>query len=87
MYVQVCMCRKLGDNCIQNFHYIVGYTVSNLVLQRRMSLAVKRDFRTYIQQYTTLNENFEYGYPHSSAFRQFHFASRRKPHAMLRYVT
>ena len=41
---------KLGDNCIQNFHlgrYIIGYTVGNLVLRRRVSGAVKRDFRTY----------------------------------------
>ena len=41
----------LGDNCIQNFHlgrYIVGYTVGNLVLRRRVSGAVKRDFRTYM---------------------------------------
>ena len=55
---------KLGDNCIQNFHlgrYIVGYTVGNLVLRRRASGAVKRDFRTYIQQNTSPNENFEYG--------------------------
>ena len=38
--------RILGDNCIQNFHlgrYIVGYTVGNLVLRRRVSGAVKRD--------------------------------------------
>ena len=38
---------KVGDNCIQNFHlgsYIVGYTVGNLVLRRRASDAVKRDF-------------------------------------------
>ena len=38
---------KEGDNCIQNFHlgrYIVGYTVGNLVLRRRASGAVKRDF-------------------------------------------
>ena len=44
----------LGDNCIQNFHlgrYIVGYRVRNLVL--------KRDLQTYIQRYTSLNENFE----------------------------
>ena len=42
----------LGDNCIQNFHlgrYIVGNTVGNLVLRRRVSGAVKRDFRTYIR--------------------------------------
>ena len=37
----------LGDNCIQNFH-LGRYTVGNLVLRRRISGAVKRDFRTYI---------------------------------------
>ena len=60
----------LGDNCIQNFHlgrYIIGYTVGNLVLRRRGSGAVKRDFRTYIRRYTSPNENFEYDYPHSNA--------------------
>ena len=65
---------KLGDNCVQNFHlgrYIVGYTVGNLVLRRRSSGAVKRDFRTNIRQYTSPNENFEYGYPHSNALLQF----------------
>ena len=34
----------LGDNCIQNCHlgrYIVGYTVGNSVLQRRVSGAIK----------------------------------------------
>ena len=59
-----------GDNCIQNFHlgrYIVGYMVGNLVLRRRVSRAVKRDFRTYIRRYTSPNENFEYSYPHSNA--------------------
>ena len=64
----------LGDNCIQNFHlgrYIVGYAVGNLVLRRRPSVAVERDFRTYIRRYTSPNENFEYGYPHSNALLQF----------------
>ena len=53
---------NLGDNCIQHFHlvtYMVGYTVGNLVLRRRASGAVKRDFRTYIRPYTPQNENFE----------------------------
>ena len=62
------------DNCIQNFHlgrYIVGYTVGNLVLRRRASGAVKRDFRTYIRRYTSPKENFEYGYLHSNALLQF----------------
>ena len=64
----------LGDNCIQIFHlvrYIVGYTVGNLVLRRRASGAVNRDFRTYIRRYTSPNEKFEYGYPHSNALLQF----------------
>ena len=64
----------LGDNCIQNFHlgrYIVGCTVGNLVLQRRVSGALKRDFRTYIRRYTSPNENFEYGYSHSNALLKF----------------
>ena len=64
----------LGDNCIQIFRlgrYIVGYTVGNLVLRRRASGAVKRDFRTYIRRYTSTNEKFEYGYPHSNALLQF----------------
>ena len=47
--------------------YIVGYTVGNIVLSRRASRAVERDFRTYIRRYTSLNEKFEYGYPHSNA--------------------
>ena len=66
---------KLGDICIQNFHlgrYIVGYTVRNLVLWQCASGAVKRDFQTYIRRYISPNENFEYGYPHSSAFLQLH---------------
>ena len=65
---------ELGENCIKNFHlgrYIVGYTVGNLVLWRRISGAVKRDFRTYIQRYTSPNENLKYGYPRlSSALQQ-----------------
>ena len=64
----------LGDNCIQNVHlgrYIVGYTVGNLVLRRRVSGAVKRDLQTYIRRYTSPNENFEYGYPHSNALLTF----------------
>ena len=64
----------LGDNYIQNFHmgrYIVGYTVGNLVLWRRVSGAVKLDFRMYIRRYISPNENFEYGYPHSNALLIF----------------
>ena len=42
--------QELGDNCIQNVHsgrYIVGYMVGNFVLRRRVSGAVKRNFRSY----------------------------------------
>ena len=35
-----------------------------------MSGAVKRDFRPYIQRYTSPNENVKYGYPHSNALLQ-----------------
>ena len=33
--------------------------------------AVKRDFGTYIRQYTSQNENFEHGYTHSNALLTF----------------
>ena len=66
---------NLGDNCIQNFHlgrYIVGYTVGNLTLRRRVSGAIKRDFRTYILRYTSPNEKkIKYGYPHINALLTF----------------
>ena len=35
----------------------------NHVLQLRSRVAVKLNFRPYIQQYTSPNENFEYSYP------------------------
>ena len=64
-------CRvNLGDNCIQNVHlgrYIVGYMVRNFVLRRRISGAVKHNFWPYNQWYTSPNEHFECGYPHSNA--------------------
>ena len=46
-------------------------SVGNLVLRRRVSGTVKRDFRTYIRRYTSPNEKFEYGYPHSNALFTF----------------
>ena len=79
----------LGDNCIQNFHlgrYIIGYTVGNLVLWRRVSEAIKRDFLTYIRQYTSSNENFEYGYPHSNALLTFSFKKTVKMYLLRLYV-
>ena len=46
--------------------------MGNLVLRQCASLAVNRDFRTYIRRYTSPNENFEYSYPHSNALLPFH---------------
>ena len=79
------------DNCIQNFHlgrYIVGYTVGNLVLRRRASGGVKRDFRTHIRRYTSQNDNFEYGYPYFNALLQFELKLELcKPHKAARHST
>ena len=84
-------CIKLGDNCIQNFHlvrYSVRYTVGNLDLRRHASRAVKRDIQTYIRRYTSPNENFENGYPHSNALLQFPLKLKRcKPHKAARHPT
>ena len=53
-----------------------------------MSGAVKRDFPLYIRRYTSANENFEYGYPHSNAFLQFRLKmERNKPHKAARHST
>ena len=41
--------------------------VGNFVLRRRVSGAVKRNFRPYNRRYISPTENFEYGYPHSNA--------------------
>ena len=55
--------------------------VRNLVLLRQASEDVKRDFLMYIRRYTSPNENFEYGYPHSNALLQFCVKFERcKPH-------
>ena len=35
----------------------------NHVLRLRLHVAVKLNFRPYIRQYTSPNENFEYSYP------------------------
>ena len=50
----------------------MGYMFGNLVLRQRMSVAVKRDFRPSIRQYTSPNENFECGYPHTNDPLQFY---------------
>ena len=76
---------ELGDNCIQIFH-LRRYIVGNLVLPWRASGAIKRDFQTYIQRYTSPNEKFEYGYPHSNAPLQFCLKLKRcKPHKAARH--
>ena len=52
--------------------------VANLVLWRHASGAIKRDFQV---GYTSPNENFEYGFPHSNALLQFPLKLKRcKPH-------
>ena len=69
----------LGDNFVQNF--IWGDTVGNLVLRLSASGDVKHDFQTYIQQYTSPNEHFEHGNPHSNALLQHCLQLVRcKPH-------
>ena len=82
----------LGDyiNYIQNFYFgrfIVRYTVGNLVLRRCASGAVKCDFQTYIQRYTSPNENFEYGYPAILVhFCSFISLEHCKPHNAARHL-
>ena len=60
-------CLYLWDICILYLGRYVGYMVGHFVLRRRVRGAVKRNFRPYNQRYTSPNENFEYGYPHSNA--------------------
>ena len=62
--------KAIRGNCIQNYQlcrYIVAYMVGNIVLWHSMSATVKLDFQPYIWWYTSLNDNFEYGYSHSNA--------------------
>ena len=55
--------------------------VGNSLIRRRIRGAVKRNFRPYHWRYTSPNEHFEYGYPHSNALfniyssKAQHFAS------------
>ena len=41
--------------------------VGNLALLRLVSGHFKRDLRPYFRWYASPNENFEHGYPHSTA--------------------
>ena len=43
--------------------YIIGYTFKNHVLRLRSRVTVKLNFRLYIRQYISRNENVEYSYP------------------------
>ena len=55
--------------------------VENLVFWRHGSGAVKRDSPTYIRRYTSPNDNFEYGYPHSNVLLPSRLKLERcKPH-------
>ena len=59
------------------------WEVYRLIFGRKFSFTAtrerrrKRDFRPYTRRYTTPNENFEYGYPHSNAFLQFRLKLER----------
>ena len=58
---------ELGDNCIQNFHlgmYIVGYTVGNLVLRRRVNIEYGYPHSNALLQ---IYLNFERYRPHKAA--------------------
>ena len=50
--------------------------VGNFVIRRRVSGAVKRNFRPYYRWYTSPNEHFIYGYPHSNALFNIFFSSK-----------
>ena len=52
------------------YRRIYGRKFSFIATRKR---SLKRDFRTYIRRYTSPNENFEYGYPHSNALLTFSF--------------
>ena len=64
----------LGDKCNQNFHlgrYIVGYKVTNLVLRRHQSGAVKRDLGPYdISDDKPPQMKILNGYPNSNTLLQ-----------------
>ena len=65
----ICKCIRIRGLLYSKFSFGEVYRriYGNLVLRRRVSGPVKRGFRTYIRRYTSPNENFEYGYPHSNA--------------------
>ena len=56
------ICNDSGDVIWRGKSWIYGWKFSLIV-----SGAVKGYFQPYIRQYTSPNEYFEYGYPHSNA--------------------
>ena len=61
--------------------------LDNLVLRRRASGPVKRNFRTFIERYTSTNEYFDYGFPYSNALLQFVLKlGRCKPYKVTRHL-
>ena len=76
----------LGDNCIQNFH-LGTYIVGNLLLRRRASGAVKPDFQPYTSQIKILNMVIPILMRLYSLVSSWSFASRIKPHVVVRHQT
>ena len=61
--------------------------VGNQVLRRRVSEAIKRDFRPYIRRYTSPYKN-DYAYPHSNELLRFYLNFERpKPHKAAGHLT
>ena len=52
--------------------------VGNFVVRQRVSEVIQRNFRPYNRWYTSPNEHFEYGYPHSNAY--FNIYSSKAQH-------
>ena len=65
---------ELGDSCYSIQNFILGgilLDISPVVLRLDLSGVIKHDFLLYIRWYTSPNEHFEYGYPHSNALLGF----------------
>ena len=55
--------KHIRDMVVRRGILILRYTVGNYVLLLRSCVAVKLNFRLYIQQYTSRNEIFKYSFP------------------------
>ena len=71
LYIDALIRGKLYSNFSfgEVYRWIYG---RKFVLRRRVSGAVKHDFRPYIRRYTSPNETFEYGYPNSNVLFNFY---------------